>query len=82
VVTDLMLPHLAGVDLARRILDHDPKRALSSCSRNPPFNGLRDEDLLKRFDLLRWPVQPSALMQAIQTALARIRTGTESEESS
>jgi hypothetical protein len=25
VVTDVLLPQLSGFDLARRILDHDPK---------------------------------------------------------
>lgn len=82
VVTDLMLPHLAGLDLARRILEHDPKTSFIFLLAQSSFHGLREEEMLKRFDLLRWPLEPSALMQAIQAALARAKTGTESGKSS
>ncbi len=74
VVTDMMLPHLAGLDLARRILEHDPKTSFIFLLAQSSFHGLREEDLLKRFELLRWPLEPAALMRAIQAALARGKT--------
>ena len=73
VVTDLMLPHLGGLDLARRILEHDPKICFVFLLAQASFHGLREEDLLKRFDLLRWPTEPSAFFTAIQSALAEAR---------
>jgi len=81
VVTDLMLPQLAGLDMARRILDHDPKTSFIFLLAQSSFHGLREEDLLKRFELLRWPLEPSALMRAIQAALARVKSGTEGKSS-
>jgi hypothetical protein len=57
--------------MARRMLEHDPKVRFIFLLAQASFHGLRDEELLKRFDLLRWPVEPSALARAIQNALDR-----------
>jgi CheY-like chemotaxis protein/anti-sigma regulatory factor (Ser/Thr protein kinase) len=72
VVTDVLLPQLSGFDLARRILDHDPKANLLFLHTQSAFHGLAEEELLKRFTLLRWPLEPRALLKAAQTALARV----------
>ena len=69
VVTDVLLPQLSGFDLARRILDHDPKAKFLFLHTASSFHGLAEEELLKRFALLRWPLNPQAFLQAIQTAL-------------
>lgn len=82
VVTDLMLPNLAGLELARRILEHDPKISFVFLLAQSSFHGLRQEELLRRFDLVRWPVEPSALMGIIQAALTRGKTAPESKKSS
>jgi signal transduction histidine kinase/CheY-like chemotaxis protein len=78
VVTDMMLPNLAGLDLARRILEHDPNARFIFLLAQTSFHGSREEDLLKRFDVVRWPVEPAALLGTIQAALSRGKTATES----
>ena len=72
VVTDVLLSQLSGFDLARRILDHDPKANFLFLRTQPASHGLAEEELLKRFTLLRWPLEPRALLKAAQTALARV----------
>ena len=81
VVTDMILPHLAGLDLARRILEHDPKTSFIFLLGQSSFHGSRDEDLLKRFDVVRWPTEPAALLATIQAALARGNSATDSGKS-
>jgi CheY-like chemotaxis protein/anti-sigma regulatory factor (Ser/Thr protein kinase) len=72
VVTDVLLSQLSGFDLARRILDHDPKANFLFLHTQSASHGLAEEELLKRFTLLRWPLEPRALLKAAQTALARV----------
>jgi signal transduction histidine kinase len=69
VITDLLMPHLAGLDLARKVLEHDPGMRFIFLLGQSSFHGLREEELFKRFDLLRWPMEPATLLRAIQTAL-------------
>jgi CheY-like chemotaxis protein/anti-sigma regulatory factor (Ser/Thr protein kinase) len=71
VVTDVLMPQLSGLDLARRILDHDPKANFLFLHTQSASHGLAEEELLKRFTLLRWPLEPRALLSAAQSALAR-----------
>ncbi|HZZ81167.1 MAG TPA: ATP-binding protein [Gemmataceae bacterium] len=71
VITDLLMPQLAGLDLARKVLEHHPSMSFIFLLAQSSFHGLREEDLFKRFELLRWPMEPATLMRAIQTALAR-----------
>ena len=70
VVTDARLPQMSGFDLARRILDHDPDANFLFLHTQSSFHGLAEEDLLKRFALLRWPLEPQALLNAVHAALA------------
>ena len=69
VLTDLLLPQQSGIELARRILDQNAKANFLFLHTQTSFHGLGEDDLLKRFGLLRWPLQPPALLQAVQTAL-------------
>ena len=71
VVIDLLLPQQPGVEVARRILDQDAKANFLFLHTQTSFHGLGEDDLLKRFALLRWPLQPPALLQAVQTALTQ-----------
>jgi CheY-like chemotaxis protein len=71
IVIETVLPPMTGFDLARRILEHDPKASFLFVHTHGSFHGLAEEDLLKRFDVLRWPLEPQALLQAVQTGLAR-----------
>ncbi len=72
VVTDVQLPQLSGFDLARRILDHDPKANFLFLHTQSASHGLAEEELLKRFTFVRWPLEPRALLKAVQTALVRV----------
>jgi signal transduction histidine kinase len=71
VVIDAALPQASGFDLARRMLDHDPKANFLFLHTASSFHGLGEEELVKRFPLLRWPLLPQTFLQAIQTAQAR-----------
>ncbi len=78
VVSDVMSPHLAGLDLARRILEHDPKTNFIFLLAQSSFHGSREEDLFKRFDVVRWPMEPGAFLALIQAALKPDKTASES----
>jgi DNA-binding NtrC family response regulator len=71
VLVDLTVSQMAGLELARRILDQDAKMKFLFLHTQTSFHGLAEEELLKRFPLLRWPLLPAALLDAVQTALAR-----------
>lgn len=70
VLAEALLPQLSAFDLARRILDREPKARFVFLHTRPAFHGLAEEELLKRFTLLRWPLEISAFQQAVRTALA------------
>ena len=74
VVTETVLPQMSGFDLARRILDHDANARFLFLHTQASFHGLAEEDLLKRFDMLRWPLQPRDLLQAVHAALEQAAT--------
>jgi CheY-like chemotaxis protein/anti-sigma regulatory factor (Ser/Thr protein kinase) len=73
-LVDLTVSPMAGLDLARRILDQDAKMKFIFLHTQTSFHGLAEEELLRRFPLLRWPLQPAVLLNAVQTALARSST--------
>src|ERR1019366_8337585 len=81
VVVEAELPHMSGFDLARRILEHDPKANFLFLHTHASFHGMREEELLKRFDMLRWPLEPGAFLSAVQTALARNSSSSETGKS-
>jgi CheY-like chemotaxis protein len=71
IVIETALPQMTGFDLARRILEHDPKANFVFVHTQGSYHGLAEEDLLKRFELLRWPLEPQTLLLAVQNGLAR-----------
>lgn len=75
VVVDVNMPQMSGFDLARRILDHDRNANFLFLCTQPSFHGMNDDELPKRFELLRWPIQPAALFKTLQNALARAQGG-------
>lgn len=70
VVIEAVLPEASGFDLARRMLDHDPKANFLFLHTSSSFHGLGEEELVTRFPLLRWPLVPQTFLQSIQKALA------------
>ena len=70
-LVDLTVSQMAGLELARRILDQDAGMKFIFLHTQTSFHGFAEEELLKRFPLLRWPLQPAALLDAVQTALVR-----------
>ena len=71
IIVETALPQKSGFDLARRILEQDRRARFLFIHTPASFHGLAEEDLLKRFDILRWPLDPPAFLQAVQTALGR-----------
>jgi len=71
IVLSTVLPHMTGLEFARRVLEREPKANFLFVHTQGSFHGFADEELLKRFVLLRWPLEPQAMIQAVQTALAR-----------
>jgi CheY-like chemotaxis protein len=71
IVIETTLPQMNGFHLARRILEHDPKANILFAHTQGSFLGSTEEDLLKRFDLMRWPLEPPTLLEAVQVALKR-----------
>lgn len=70
VVMDVAKPPQSGFDLARRILDRDADANFLFLHTQTAFHGHREEELLQRFPLLRWPQTPQSFLSAIAAALA------------
>jgi signal transduction histidine kinase/CheY-like chemotaxis protein len=70
VLADALLPQLSGFDLARRILDRDSKARFLFLYTQASFHGLAEEEMLKRFTLLRWPLETADFVRAVRSALA------------
>jgi CheY-like chemotaxis protein/anti-sigma regulatory factor (Ser/Thr protein kinase) len=70
-LVDLTVSQMAALELARRILDQDARMKFIFLHTRASFHGLAEDELLKRYPLLRWPLQPAALLDAVQTALGR-----------
>jgi signal transduction histidine kinase len=71
VLIDLALAQMPGFELARRIMEHQAKANFIFLQTQPAFQSWSDEELLKRFELLRWPMQPATLLAAVHKNLAR-----------
>jgi CheY-like chemotaxis protein len=70
VITDVALPQISGLDFARRLLDQAPKANFLFLNTQASSHGLMEEDLLRRFALVRWPLEPQAFLRAVQNSLA------------
>ena len=71
IIVDTALQQMPGFEFARRIQDQDRDANFLFLHTQPSFHGMPEEELLEEFQLLRWPLQPPALLRAVQTALAR-----------
>jgi signal transduction histidine kinase len=71
ILAEAQLPQLSGFDLARRILEHDPRASFLFLYTQSSFQGLPEEEMLKRFTVLRWPVETATFVETVRTTLAR-----------
>ncbi len=71
VVIDATMPQVSAFDFARRILDHDSEANILFLHTQPSYHGAAEEELLSRFDMVRWPLQTSTVLQAVQKAMTR-----------
>jgi signal transduction histidine kinase len=69
VLADAILPQLSGFGVARRILERDPRANFLFLYTQSSFHGVSDDDLLKRFKLLRWPVDTALFVQTVRESL-------------
>ena len=58
-----------GLNLARRMLAHNPIQRFVFLQSNGSFSGTTEDDLVKRFPLVRGPLQVPLLFQAFEDAL-------------
>lgn len=69
VILDAHAPAPLGLDLARRILSHDPKASFLFLQGSSSLHALAEEELLRRFPPHPWPTDPRRFLQAVETAL-------------
>ncbi|MCI0381271.1 MAG: response regulator, partial [Gemmataceae bacterium] len=70
VITDVCMPEMTGLELARRLLQHGSPPRLLFMSGLPQSSATGWDQALQRFTFLSKPFEPTALMQAVQHALA------------
>jgi CheY-like chemotaxis protein len=71
VLSDVFMPHISGIDLARRLLATDARANVLLMS-GEATSGLDMADPLHdRFDLLSKPFRPEGLLRAVRAALQR-----------
>ncbi|MCI0638771.1 MAG: response regulator [Gemmataceae bacterium] len=70
VITDVCMPEMTGLELARRLLQHGSPPRLLFMSGLPQSSETGWDQALQRFTFLSKPFEPTALMQAVQHALA------------
>jgi CheY-like chemotaxis protein len=71
VLSDVFMPHISGIDLARRLLAKDARANVLLMS-GEATSGLDLTDPLNdRFDLLSKPFRPEGLLRAVRAALQR-----------
>ncbi len=68
VVSDVLMPQVSGVDLARQLLQRDANVRLLFMS-GQVSRDLGQHDLAGRFDLLPKPFHPEGLLRAVRTAI-------------
>ena len=71
VLSDVVMPRVTGVELARRLLNHDPAVRLLFMS-GQPTRDFADLDFAAHgFDFLSKPFRPEGLLRAVRAALDR-----------
>ncbi len=69
VLSDVLMPKMSGIDLVRRLLEHD--RKINALFISAHESGHGGDDLVRQFGVLRKPFEPAALVSAVNAALAR-----------
>jgi signal transduction histidine kinase/ActR/RegA family two-component response regulator len=68
VLSDIVMPHATGLDLARQLLQRDAGVRLLFMS-GQVSSDFAEHDLAKRFELLPKPFRPDALLKAVRLAM-------------
>jgi signal transduction histidine kinase/FixJ family two-component response regulator len=71
LLTDVVMPHLDGVTLARRVLEQDARTAVLLMSGHAPATLPQSGSLLNSFDLLAKPFRAEELVRRVRAALDR-----------
>ncbi|MFO0864244.1 MAG: ATP-binding protein [Gemmataceae bacterium] len=71
VLAEVLMPGMNGYDLAHRILERDPLANFMFVTDKPSMHGLANQDLARKYDLVRKPFDSSQLLQAIRGSLRR-----------
>jgi hypothetical protein len=73
VIVEAKSPQHSGLDMARRILDSEPKANFLFLLTPSLLPAWAEEEMLKRFPPLHWPTEPRGLVRAVEIALARAK---------
>jgi signal transduction histidine kinase len=71
VLAEVLMPGMNGYDLAHRILERDPLANFMFVTDKPSMHGLANQDLARKYDLVRKPFDSTQLLQAIRGSLRR-----------
>jgi len=69
VIAETTMPRVSGFELARRILDHHSKAQFLFLNTQSSFHDFAEEEMLKRFVVLRWPIETAEFVKAVDNAL-------------
>lgn len=75
VLSDVVMPHVTGVDLAKRLLGQDADANVIFMSGQVPAGSLHDYFQGRQIDLLQKPFRPERLLGVVRAALARGASG-------
>jgi CheY-like chemotaxis protein len=76
VLSEVVMPHLSGVDLARCLLEQDAEANVLFMSGKVAPDFVQNDVFRGRFDVLANPFRPDDLLRAVRTALNRRPLGT------
>ncbi|HWG42994.1 MAG TPA: response regulator [Gemmataceae bacterium] len=72
VLSDVLMPNISGVELAKRLLAHDANVHVLFMSGQVPPEFTQQEFAPGQFDLLPKPFRPEGLVRAVRAALERL----------
>jgi CheY-like chemotaxis protein/two-component sensor histidine kinase len=75
ILIDLLMPFVAGLDLARRIVESDREANVLFLHTPTSFHALADEPFLRRFPLIRWPITPQAFLKTVHATITQRKEG-------
>jgi CheY-like chemotaxis protein len=75
VLTDVLMPHMSGVELARRLLDQDPDVNVLFMSGQMSADVAEAEPAGRHFGVLPKPFRPEGLLRCVRAALDRTVSG-------